>query len=560
MSKENFESLLAEDFKATAHFDFNIIIETLRQAMLKGIVDPLIVDKIDHENDDGTIWVEKNEILLSPPVIELVLLEDQEIVPVPEGLTIKDENGNEIPLEDVDPPVDREQQDVLFEIQVPFHLQTNNADLASVDVEEITGTLIMVALPYFSPSVGVGVIRYDFNLEITSTGPSNIKIINDNVIRPGLLNKFYPKIIELIEKAKFQLPDIDGLSVRAMKLFPHFNEIQPATLSIGLGGTAGAEQLLPLLDGGDGVTISVSKSLFEEKVENFSSNLPEKSYNWDDERWETLHHVKLKLGNGHVDLDTKITVHGRGIVPDATICIEGPIRFDFEVDGVDSKLKGDGKDLDVDLPAWLDFIRGLTDVLTLGFAEFGWTGFYEDSENEARGGATKTVANTLNRALLGAFPSGMELFGKNMFMTRESAVPWGTPNTIVIKKEGLMIGGPGFGGIKYELRKLNLDAVYRPSGTIRSYGFENEFYLSKARTIELWTRKKIYIPGVMVGRRGAKYFLKDIPDKRKADNLSEKPTFSIHSTSLENADHFEPEDTSKKYAFNDSEELVMMNP
>ena len=550
MARSHFESLLAADFLATAHISLPALVDVLRNAMLQGVFSSRLVDQVAHPADDAHPdgWTETSTLVLRPPTVEVLPVEG-EPDPIPSDLRVADASGAQVPLVDPDPPADREEQDLLLLVEAPFTLVSNNASLAFLGVSSVEGSMRLRLRPWWSPSVGIGLRRYRMEVSVTSTDPEVNDLLHP-LIALALHTAFYPRIVDLLGHARLSLPDVGGLPVRAVRIFAHLDAQRPVTLSLGLGGLGTASALLPLLDEGDGLMITVAAGLFDSKVAALTARYPDKSYNWNEDRWETVQEVQLSLAAGAVALFTRITVHGRGLIPDATISIEGPLRFHLVGSGLDSLPEALGGALDVDLPAWLYFARSVTDIVSFGFAEIGWGDFFSEKEQDARSGAAAAVGTALSSALLGSYPSGMELFGRDRLMTRESAVLWSGLSVFTLRKEGLMMGGAAIGGIRHTPRALQVVAVNRSSGKLRALRFAQGFELSKDRAVALWMDGRLWIPGLELRRRGSTWYLRDRPDGSERGNLGSLPTFAASPHYA--ADDFDPLATRKRYAFVDS--------
>ncbi len=356
---------------------------------------------------------------------------------IPPNIQTTDSNGNRVALVDPDYPNDRQEHPIELVITVPFKLNSNNPDLERLDINHLEGSLEIIVRPYWSPSAGIGFIRHDFKVAIDKTAPNQPDDLLITVIEAQIRDVFYPEIVTILAKATFEFPEVNNLLVTAVRITGNLDNERPATLSLGLGNSSDPSLLSSLLDSGDGLMLTVGKSYFDAQVGTFTKDLPRETFNWDERRKETLRKLKLTLKDNAIALDADITIDNRDpFTPEADISIEGPLYFSIKQDGVESQLIAYGSHLDVDLPWWLDAIRGLTDVLTLGFAEFGWSPFYRSTSNSVRGGISDQIAATLNSAILGSYPSGLELFGRNQFTTRESAVLWSAPEFITIRKEG----------------------------------------------------------------------------------------------------------------------------
>ncbi len=552
MSRTNFGNLIEADFLATAHISLGGLADVVRNALLQGIVPNEIRNESNHPPDGNhpNGWTEINLVSLQPPLVTPQEVESVP-VPIPSGITVEDGNGNRVPLTDPVYPDERQEQDLLLFFQVPFTLESNNEQLSALDITQVIGTLDLLVRPYVSPAEGIGFVRYDFDVTVTQTLTTDSSLLYEP-IAAELRTIFYPQIIDLLEAASFAFPEVSGLSVRAARVFPHLDEDLPATLVLGLGGTGSADDLLPLLDANDDLTVTVSKALFDQKVSEFNEDLPNRTVNWDERRRETLRFIKLQLQDGSIRLETEIFIEPFGLLnPDACVEVKGPLTFSFEVTGINSRLvaSGSGLDVSIDVDWWADLLRAFADIFTLGLAELYFTPEIGKAEGKARGSVIGQVGDTLQEALLGSFPSGNELFGRNVFMSRESAVMWGTPDYISIKPEGLVLGGPAIGGIKHTARRMRISQVYRRNGAIRSYAFEDEFHLSKERTIEHYREGRIRIPGVRRVKGKTGDYLRDKADKKTEDNLSERPFFNPTRAEFPSANNFEPLEEGTKYSF-----------
>jgi hypothetical protein len=577
MSRLNLKNLLEQaPFDVTVHISLPTIEDLLRNALLHGVVSSTISPKpIVHEpTDDTPGYTEVSVVNLQPPTIALVLDGNQEVMPIPEIL-VEDENENKVQLKDPDYPDDREEWDMFLRFDMPFSLTTNNARLANFSITTINGNLTALAKPYFSLSSGLGFIRYDFDIELTSSGPINIIGfgLNDQEaeLKEALLTSFYPEIIALIPSIVMPFPDLQGLSVQAIKLFTNNDFDLPPTLTIGLGGQGGTDaDLLPLLDTTDGMAVSVSKAYFDKQIEDFNTKNDafnaintKGSYNSKDKRYEKIRWLKLRLIENAVHIHTKIKIETMSTWdPDALVEVKGPSVMTLFSDKTKSILTADNHDLKttVDVGFGWDFLRGFADLITLGLAEFYFTPAMSDAENKAGRGVGEQIASQLQSGLLGAFPSRKEILGHNDGIIRESAVILGVPNTMKIHESGLMINGPACGGIIRRDPSFNITAVYRVNNTIKAFAFNNKFWMWKERAIEHWKQGTLRISGVQLIRmsNGTEY-LKDRPDRREYDNLLKRPFFNPDTAGLVNGNEQELLGKPEHYLYDENNVLVRLD-
>lgn len=580
MARNNFEIIRNAGFDATVHFSLGAITDLIKHAMLQGII-----PKGFSQNTE--------DVTFSTPTIIAELVSGTPI-PIPQDIEVDDENDNKVPLQDPVYPQDRQEQDILLKVSMEVKINSTDSTLNSLEVNTINTTIELLLRPYFSPSDGIGFIRYNFQVNIISTEPnaldSNIHTI---LLAPKILAAFYPVIVDLIGKLKLPIPEIEGLKVTAIRIWPNLNNDEPTTFSIGFGGeNPKAEKLLGLLDNGDDLMITIGKNLFNQRVTKFSDdNYPSSSYNGDKKRTETVKSVKISLGDDQLYLKAKIHIedHDAGLLDPSTaeITVSGPLYLTISANGLDSKLNVDGSDLDVDIDTdwFFDLTRVFLDIITLGLAEIGFTPGINDAEDDVRDSTSDKIAEGFKDALLGAYPSGLEFVGRNVFYTRESLVLWSAPNYLIIKEDIMMLGGAARGGIKHAPRKdLIICATYHPHNNIKAYGLrgkneENDnlaFSLKRERATSQWVDNKFTVDGMELIKRTAKItldgveqeritlYLRDHYNKReegvkentKFDNLLQQEYFNPTNSNLAFANAWEPLSTNKRYGFNNENELV----
>lgn len=580
MARVNFEIIRNAGFDATVHFSLGAITDLIKHAMLQGII-------------PKGFSQDTNDVTFNPPTILAELVQGNPI-PIPSDIKVTDENDNKVPLQDPVYPQDRQEQDMLLKVNMEVKIDSTDSSLQLLDVSTINTTIELLLRPYFSPSDGIGFIRYDFQVNIISTEP---KALDPNIhkilLAPKILSAFYPVIVDLIGKLKLPLPEVEGLKATAVRVWPNLDNDEPTTFSIGFGGeNPNAENLLGLLDGGDDLMITIGKDLFDQRVTKFSDdNYPSSSYNSDEERTETVKSVKISLGNDQLYLKAKIDIddHDAGLLEpsSAEITVSGPLYLTISANGLDAKLNVDGSDLDVDIDTdwFFDLTRVFLDIITLGLAEIGFTPGINDAEDNVRDSTADKMAEGFKDALLGAYPSGLEFVGRNIFYTRESLVLWSGPSHLVIKEDIMMLGGAARGGIKHAPRKnLTVCATYRPQHNIKAYGLRGEdeednnlaFSLSRERATSQWVDNKFTVKGLDLVERTAKVtvdgeeqerttlYLRDhyskkkegVGEETKLDNLLQQDYFNPASPDYAIANEWEPLATGKRYGFNSENELV----
>ncbi|NOU20077.1 MAG: hypothetical protein HOO91_21175 [Bacteroidales bacterium] len=580
MARNNFEIIRNAGFDATVHFSLGAITDLIKHAMLQG----MIPKGFSQDTEDVTF---------SPPTIIADLVNGNPI-PIPQDIEVDDENDNKVPLQDPVYPQDRQEQDILLKVSMEVKINSTDLMLQLLDVNIINTTIELLLRPYFSPSDGIGFIRYNFQLNIVSTEPNVLDSnIHTTLLAPKILSAFYPVIVDLIGKLKLPIPEIEGLKVTAIRIWPNLDNDEPTTFSIGFGGeNPKAENLLGLLDNGDDLMITIGKKLFDQRVTKFSDdNYPSSSYNRDEKRTETVKSVKISLGDDQLYLKAKIDIddHDAGLLEpsSAEITVSGPLYLTLSANGLESKLNADGSDLDVDIDTnwFFDLTRVFLDIITLGLAEIGFTPGINDAEDNVRDSTSDKIAEGFKDALLGAYPSGLEFAGRNIFYTRESLVLWSAPGCLIIKEDIMMLGGAARGGIKHAPRKdLTICATHHPHNNIKTYGLrgKNEandnlaFSLKRERATSQWVDKKFSVEGMELIKRTAKItidgkeqkqttlYLRDhynkkeegIGDNTKFDNLLQQEYFNPENSDYAIANEWEPLTTNKRYGFNNENELV----
>ncbi|MCX6239730.1 MAG: hypothetical protein NTY07_19660, partial [Bacteroidia bacterium] len=445
-----------------------------------------------------------------------------------------------------------------------------------------------------SPSNGLGFIRYDFKVDITSTAPNAWNPeLHAVAFAPKVLSGFYPVIIDIIGKLSLPIPNVEGLSVAAVRIWPGSNNNEPTTFSIGFGGkNTDKNKLLGILDHGDDLMVTIGKRLFDQRCEKFNNDsFPSSSYNKDEKRSETVKSVKISLGNDQLYLNAKIGIqdYDAGFLEPSSseITVNGPLLITLTAEGLDTKIAADGSQLDVDIDSdWLfDLTRVFIDIITIGLAEIKISPAIDDAEDKVRNSTADQIANGFKDALFGAYPSGMELIGRNIYYTRESFVLWSAPSFINIKEDMMMLGGAARAGIKHAPRKdLAINSTYRPHKNIKAYGILGKkepdeklaFFLDRDKATKQWVDNKFTVDGLELikmkteiinngeEQKQITLYLRDHYNKKeegtgddtKSDNLLNQNYFNPASADLANANDWEPLTTNKRYGFNDSNEFV----
>lgn len=529
MARSNFNSLLDKGFNATVHFSLRILTDLLKNALAEEIIPTGF--KLDTE-----------EVSFHDPVVSVMEVSGE-------------------PLETLifEHPEDREEQDILIEVNVKADLLSQNKILKGLNVSLLSLDIITWVRPYYSPSKGIGIVFYKFEIDILDTKPTDLDDNFKNGIEVLIVNKLVPVINDYQDKLFFKLPKVDNLNFNAIKIFPRLDQSQMAIISIGTGENLSSADLLPLLDDNDDLMMSVSKKLFDEKIAVYNKSLPSTTRNWKENRKETIRYINLKLIENGVELKTKVFVEpNEWYIPNATITAEGPIYLSFNDQGYKSTLVVNTDNVEVN--ADIDWaLRILADLFTLGLAEFKISPSLDDAESAGKKSISEQIASTLSKSLLSSFPAGMEFIGKNVFMLRDSAVFWCKPDAFKFTPQGFYLGGSGLGGIKYSLRILEVTAVHNPKNTIKSYAFNNEFHLTKEKTVEHFINKKIMILGVMLKQRNNINYFQYKPDNQKENNLIEKPYFNPSTaTDLKDANMANPPEIAEKFHWNENGEFTVL--
>jgi hypothetical protein len=508
--------VLSSGFSASVHISLDLVAGILNNALSEGLIlSGMSVGGFNIEIVSFSLNAE--------------LIDDRTPQELPSDMVLIGEDGATRPVTERPPPEDLLAANALIRLLIELTISRSSSRAQKVYLD-------LLLRPFLSSSSGLGVIRYDFMVRSGSpTGTEN----------PVFTLLFYPYILDMLTEARKVLPKVEDQEILSLQLFPAVQNVHPDTLVLGVG-SGDSSLLTPLLEPDEKFMLTINQAMFRQLAENASSNYPSRTYNWDERYHETIQRVELSLRpavlliDGEFRLLPSLYIEGSILIepgglltPNVEFCFHGPILAKQETDSRGQsilKLDSSHIEVDADLP------------------------LLSSAESKVKIEIQKMIQTQLAYSLLGPFAFGMEIIGSDHFMTRISAVLWIEPSIAEFHEEGLMIGGRAIPGIKHHPKRVFITHIGRKEGRTTAYAFDDAFFLSRERAIALFLSNHLH-PGnnVQVIRGMVTPHFRTRPDAFTSNNLSNLPAFNPETTSITDAQEFQPLRTGVRYCWVGSE-------